>query len=142
MALMMVMPRDGHLQQLFHMFAYLKLKHNSCMVFDPTEPDIDESKFVCEDQSATAYGKCTEELPPNMPDPRGVGFTMRAFVDSDHAGDLTTRRSRTGFLIFLNSAPIYWFSKRQTSVETSSFGSEFVAMKLCCEYIQGLQYKL
>jgi hypothetical protein len=49
MALMMVMPRDGHLQQLFHMFAYLKLKHNSCMVFDPTEPDIDESKFVCED---------------------------------------------------------------------------------------------
>ena len=35
-----------------------------------------------------------------------------------------------------------WFSKRQTSVETSSFGSEFVAMKLCCEYIRCLRYKL
>ena len=67
---------------------------------------------------------------------------MRAFVDSDHAGDSITRRSRTGFLLFLNSAPIYWFSKKQTSVETSSFGSEFVAMKTCCEYTHGLCYKL
>ena len=33
-------------------------------------------------------------------------------------------------------------SKKQTSVESSSFGSEFIAMKQCCEYIQGLRYKL
>ena len=69
-------------------------------------------------------------------------MVMRAFVDSDHAGDTATRRSRTGCIIFLNNSPIYWFSKRQTSVETTSFGSEFVAMKLCCEYIRGLRYKL
>ena len=142
MASMMAMPREGHLEQLFHMFAFLKLKHNSSMVFDPTEPDIDESQFSKEDWSATVYGECEEELPGNMPKPRGIGFTMRAFVDSDHAGDVITRRSRTGFLVFLNSAPIYWFSKRQTCIETSTFGSEFVAMKQCCEYIRGLRYKL
>ena len=28
------------------------------------------------------------------------------------------------------------------SVETSSFGSEFVGMKICCEYIRSLRYKL
>ena len=61
---------------------------------------------------------------------------------SDHSGELTTRRSRTGFIIYPNSAPIYWFSKRQGSVETSSFGSEFIAMKQYCEYVQGLRYKL
>ena len=33
-------------------------------------------------------------------------------------------------------------SKKQTSVETSSFGSEFIAMKQCTEYIRGLRYKL
>ena len=33
-------------------------------------------------------------------------------------------------------------SKKQTSVESSSFGSEFIAMKQCCEYIRGLRYKL
>ena len=142
LASMMASPREGHLEQLYHMFAFLKIKHNSSMVFDPSEPDIDESQFTREDWSASAYGECKEEIPPNMPEPKGVGFTMRAFVDSDHAGELTTRRSRTGFIIFLNSAPIYWFSKRQTSVETSSFGSEFIAMKQCCEYVRGLRYKL
>ena len=67
---------------------------------------------------------------------------MRANVDADHAADTTTRRSRTGFLVFLNSAPIYWLSKKQISVESSSFGSEFTAMKQCTEYLRGLRYKL
>ena len=67
---------------------------------------------------------------------------MRAFIDADHAGDVVTRRSRSGFIVYLNSAPIYWLNKKQTSVETSSFGSEFMAMKHCTEYIKGLRYKL
>ena len=142
MASMMALPREGHLKVLFQMFAFLKTKHNGVMVFDPSEPDVDESQFPREDWSATSYGECKEELPPNAPVPRGIGFTLRAFVDSDHAGDSVTRRSRTGYMIFLNSAPIYWFSKKQTSVETSTFGSEFIAMKLCCEYVRGLRYKL
>ena len=67
---------------------------------------------------------------------------MRLFVDADHASDTVTRRSRSGFLCYLNCAPITWFSKKQTSVETSSFGSEFVAMKHGTEYVRGLRYKL
>jgi len=43
-------------------------------------------------------------------------MTIRVFVDADHAGDLVTRRSRMGFIIFLNNAPIYWNSKKQSSV--------------------------
>ena len=72
----------------------------------------------------------------------GVAFTVRAFVDSAHAGDVVTRRSRTGFIVFLNSSPVYWFTRKQTGIETSSFGSEFIAMKQCCEYMHGLRYKL
>ena len=52
------------------------------------------------------------------------------------------RRSRTGFVIYLNQAPIYWFSKQQKGVECSTFESEFVAMKQSCEYVRGLRYKL
>ena len=77
-----------------------------------------------------------------MPEPRGHGFIMRAKVDADHASDTVSRRSRTGLLIYLSCALVYWWSKKQTSVESSSFGSEFVAMKQCCEYIRGLRYKL
>ena len=75
-----------------------------------------------------------------MTEPRGHGFIMRAKVDADHASYTVSRRSRTGLLIYLNCALVYWWSKRQTSVESSSFGSEFVAMKQCCEYIRGLRY--
>ena len=67
---------------------------------------------------------------------------MRAKVDADHASDTVTRRSRTGFLVFLQGAPVYWHSKKQTSIETSSFGSEFMAMKHGTEYVRGLRYKL
>ena len=77
-----------------------------------------------------------------MPQSRGFRFKLRAYVDSDHTGDNLTRYSRTGFLVQLNSAPIYWTSKKQGSIETSSSGSEFTAMKNCCKYLRGLRYKL
>jgi hypothetical protein len=53
-----------------------------------------------------------------------------------------TRRSQTGILLFLNRAPIIWYSKRQNTVETSTFGSEFVAMRIAVELIEALRYKL
>ena len=38
---------------------------------------------------------------------------QHCFVDSDHAGDLVSRRSRTGVLVFVNRAPIVFYSKKQ-----------------------------
>ena len=102
------------------------------------------NKFERKDWTSSEFSHVEgkEELPPNMPEPRGLGFVMSAKVDADHVSDSTTRRSRTGFLVYLNSALIYWSSKKQNSVESSSFGSEFIAMKQCCEYVRGLCYKL
>ena len=40
MASFMAAPHQGHLDQVQHIFAYLKNKHNCEMVFDPTQPDI------------------------------------------------------------------------------------------------------
>ena len=64
------------------------------------------------------------------------------FVDSDHAGDKLMRRSHTGFVIYLNMAPIVWFSKKQATIETSVFSAEFVATKQGMETLRGLHYKL
>jgi hypothetical protein len=63
-------------------------------------------------------------------------------VDYDHAGEHFMRRSRTGFVTYLNMAPIMWFSKRQPTVESSVFGAEFVAMKNGIKTTRGLCYKL
>jgi hypothetical protein len=67
---------------------------------------------------------------------------MTCFVDADHAGCHETRRSHTGIIIFLQRTPITWYSKRQNTVESSTFGSEFVAMKTAIEQIEALRYKL
>ena len=123
----LALPRRGHLAQVLHIFAYLKSHSNSEMVYDPSGVEFDRTQFLRKDWGYSIYiqdnSELVEEIPPNMPEPRGLGMTMRVYVDSDHAGDTVTRRSRTSFIIFLNSAPIYWSSKKQTSCETSSFGS-------------------
>lgn len=111
------------------------------MIFDPTYPMIDMRDFKECDWKAF-YGDVKEAIPLNAPKARGKEIDLRMFVDSDHAGEHLTRRSRTGFLIYINMAPIVWFSKRQATIETSVFGAEFVAMKQGMETLRGLRYKL
>ena len=137
----LALPREGHLQGVYHIFAYLEKKHNARLVFDPTYPEIDNSTFK-ECDWKPMYGDAKEAIPPHAPPPLGKSVDLRMFVDSDHAGDKLTRRSRTGFLIYINMAPIVWFSKKQSTVETSVFGAEFVAMKQGMETLRGLRYKL
>jgi hypothetical protein len=88
------------------------------------------------------YGDVKEAIPPNAPKPCGKEVVIRRYVDADHTGERLTRRSRTGYLTFLNMAQTNWFSKRQNSVETSTFGSEFTALKVVTEANRGLRYKL
>ena len=75
------------------------------------------------------YGNLSEGMPPNVSKYMGKGLLMKAFCNSDHTGENITRRSRSVFVVILNMAPIYWFSKKHTSMETSTFGSDFVALK-------------
>ena len=138
----MALPREGHLKAIFHVFAYLKCKHNARMVFDPTYPDIVSSDFKDDKDWKEFYGNVKEPIPLNKPTPRGKCVDLRVFCDADYAGDQSLRRSRTGYIIYLNSAPIAWLSKRQATVETSVFGAEFVAMKQAVEALRGIRYKL
>lgn len=53
-----------------------------------------------------------------------------------------TRRSRTGFIIYVNNSPIVWYTKKQGSVEGATFGSDLMAMKTATEENRALRYKL
>jgi hypothetical protein len=134
-------PREGHLEAIFHVFAYLGLNHNARVVFDPTYPAVDMGTFIKTDWKSM-YGDVNAMIPSNAPVPRGKEVYLRLFVYSYHAGKQFTGRSRTGFVIYLNMAPIVWFSKRQPTVESSVFGAEFVAMKNGIETCRGIRYKL
>ena len=133
-------PREGHLEQAFRIFGWLKLHDRSRIVFDDGIIDWD-NKFN-DVHWQEFYPDAEEPVPGNAPEPRGPEMQVNCFVDADHAGNRITRRSHTGVLIFCNKSPILWFSKRQNTVETSTFRSEFIALKIATEMIQGLRYKL
>ena len=104
----------------------------------PTPVEFDRNLIERQDWSFSPYSYegLSEmlQLPESMPTPHGPSMIMRVYVDCYHAGDLITHRSCTGF--------IYWSSKKQGSCETSTIGSEFVAMKQATEYVRGLRFKL
>ena len=54
--------------------------------------------------------------------------TISAFSDADWAGDLDNRRSRSGYLVCLNSSSVIWSSKLQASVALSSTEAEYIAL--------------
>jgi hypothetical protein len=63
-------------------------------------------------------------------------------VDANHAGNVVMRQSHTGILISVQNAPIIWYSKKQNTVESSTFGLELVALQIAKDLIVALQIKL
>ena len=139
-------PRTGHLQQALHIIKYVDIHPSNEITFDPQEffiksEDYNEAERKRNSMSSL-YADAEEMVPDNAPLPKGKAVQINCFVDSDHAGDKLTRRSHTGILLYLNKAPIAWYSKKQTTVESSTFGSEFVALRIASEQIISLRYKL
>ena len=67
---------------------------------------------------------------------------ITSFVDANLMADSTSGRSQTGIIHLFNKCPIDWFSKRQTTVETATYGSEFVAARICVDQIIDLRNTL
>ena len=140
-------PRDGHLVAVYKIFKYLDnslRKDKGRIVFDGKFRFIDNVIFndTHRDEWKDFYNEAEEQLPIRGPEPLGNPVRLSAYVDANHAGNLMTRRSHSGILIYMNNAPIIWYSKRQNTVESSSFGSEYIALRICTEMIEALRYKL
>jgi hypothetical protein len=82
-------PRVGHLETVYHIFAYLHKHDKWSIVFDPADPIINPTAFIEQDWSEF-YGNVEEEMPPKMPEPLGSPVTISAFVDANHAGSVVT----------------------------------------------------
>jgi len=140
-------PREGHVIAVYKIFRYLNLRLKNSkdrIVANGKSIFIDYATFndFNREEWLDFYHDAREEFPIRMPEPLGNPVHVLAYVDANHAENMKTRRSHSGILMYMNQAPIIWYSKRQNTMETSSFGSEYIALRICTEMIEALAYKL
>ncbi|XP_065084810.1 uncharacterized protein LOC135707021 [Ochlerotatus camptorhynchus] len=67
---------------------------------------------------------------------------LLGFSDADWAGDLTTRRSTSGFVFMFSGGTISWASRGQASVTLSSMEAEYIALSEACQEVAWLRQLL
>jgi hypothetical protein len=134
-------PKAGHLKRVIRMFGYLKHHQKFRIIFNNDPPNYEGSTFLDHDWSEQ-YPDIPDDLPEKAPKPFAGNAFLTIYVDASHACDLLTRRSVTGILLCVNLTPSKWYSKRQNTVETSTYGSELVAARIAIEMIIEYRYKL
>ena len=85
------------------------------------------------DWARSVYGDVSEILPKDAPIPLGKYVTLTHYFDANLYHDMVTGRSVTGILHLVNKSPMDWFSKKQETVETATYGSEFIAARTCVD---------
>ena len=133
MAKFAAMPRDGHRKRVLRLFGYLKHYYRAGIYLDSDPLNLSHVKFEDNDWK-DIYPDSEEYISDKVPKPKNkIPLQVTAMVDASHADDLITRRSVTGYVILIGNAFIKWYSKRQNTVETSTYGSELVAMRIAAE---------
>ena len=135
-------PHRGHLDRVKRIYGYLsKFRHANIRV-RVDEPDYSDIPLPEYDWSTSVYGNLVEMVPMDAPEPLGQFVTLTHYVDANLMHDVVTGRSVTGILHLINKMPIDWYSKKQATVETATYGSEFVAARICVEQIIDLRNTL
>ena len=140
-----VNPRVNHLKLALHVFGYLKKHPNRRILVDSRpliidDPSLQDTSFHY-DFMEDYEGACEDEE-CNFPEPFGEELDTSVFWDADHAHDLVTRRSISGIFGFIGSTPVFWKSSRQGCIASSTYCSEFIAMRTAVEETISMRYML
>ena len=95
------------------------------MAYDPMYEPIYENLFEVVgrylDEWKYFYPDAQEMMPSHMQEALGKYVVIKAYLDSNHAGNMANRTSHSGIIIYVNNASIIWHSKRKNTVGASSF---------------------
>ena len=83
-----------------------------------------------------------EDIPNDIPEAKGNIVDTITYVDANLLHDMISGKSVTGIMHFVNPTPIDSYSKKQNTVETSTFSSKFVAARIATEQIIDLRLTL
>ena len=136
-------PRKGHMEALHRVFGYIARHMDGMIPIDIANAPIRKEAIITKGQNwIEFYPDAEEDIPHDSLIPLGREATVTVYVDADHARDKVTRRSVTGIILLLNNTPLVWVSKRQKTVEASTYGSEMIAARIAVELVIEMRYKL
>ena len=118
-----------------------KMRH-SIIRFRTGEPDYSALPEQIFDWEYLVYGEVKELVPTDAPKPLSKLVVLTHYVDANLYHDMITGRSVTGVLHFLNKTPLEWYAKKQATVETATYGSEFVASRTCIDQLVDIRIAL
>jgi hypothetical protein len=137
-----ITPRKGHLERLKRIYGYLYETKNAAIRVRTEEPDYSDFPDQVHDWAHSIYGEVKEDIPDNIPQPLGQSVVLTHYVDANLYHDMVTGRALTAILHLINQTPFDWYCKRQATVETATFGSEFNAAKTAVEQIIDIRTSL
>ncbi len=136
------LPRQGHLDRAKRIVGYLAKMRHAVIRFRVSEPDYSDLPWFEYDWEKSIYGNVHEDIPTDAPIPLGKYVLLTHYLDANLYHDMLTGRSVSGILHFMNQTPLDWYSKKQGSVETATYGSEFMASRTCVEQLIDLRTTL
>ena len=128
-------PRMVHLDRAKRIVGYLLFLPDGAIRFRTGEPDFSSLKDQEYDWTRSVYSGACEQIPHDIPKPLGKHVQTTHYVDANLHHDLATGKAVTAALHFLNQTPIGAYNKRQSTVETSTYGSKFVAARTAVDQI-------
>ena len=127
--------REGHISRLVNIFGYFQSVTGRRKSIIVSTEDIEEiiGKSSNVKELLDKYPEASEDIDEGFLEPRGRPISTPVYIDSEHAHDHVTRRSVSGVLSFVGSAPIIWTSKRQGTIESSIYSAEFCAVPVATD---------
>ena len=135
-------PREGHLSRAIRILGYLKKYPSRGYKIDPREPPINGEFDRIVPDFGNQYSDFEEEKDPKLPKAIMKELPITIYTDSNHGHDQVTGKSITGIIVLVGRTPVHWVSKRQASVQTATFGAEFIALKKAVEEAITIRYYL
>ena len=135
-------PRQGHMDRLKRIYSYAIGTRDYAIRFRTDQPDnsfLPDQDF---DWTYSVYGDVHEILPDDILEPLGKAVVTTTTMDASLNHCLATGKSLTGCLHFVNKTPVDWYSKKQATIETATYGLEFVAAKTGTEQIMDIRQTL
>ena len=135
-------PRQGHMERLKRIYSYAIWTKDYSIRLRTDQPDYSFLPDQDIDWTYSVYGNIQESLPDDMPEPLGEAVITTTTMDANLNHCLATGKSLTGCLHFVNKTPVDLYSKKQATVETTTYGSEFVTAKTATEQIMDTRQTL